>query len=125
MDEQRHTCPGRLQTNVQIDRDDLDHWRMDKGYRICSFCESVHPDDFSTILRQRLVSDEYVFINPRHTTLHFWLVDQRALLFRSWHIPEDRAHVAIVQDMSQPFHLSPDVSLVLAEIKEAMRGVPV
>jgi hypothetical protein len=53
-----HTCPRRGETGM--DRDDtpfrgagsnLDDWYDREGYRVCSYCGSMHPDDLMEAVR--------------------------------------------------------------------------
>lgn len=52
-------CASRDQTPVRPGMPESDHWRvMPDGTRTCSFCGSLHEDDFIDILQHYVAGDE-------------------------------------------------------------------
>ncbi|AGY57134.1 hypothetical protein [Gloeobacter kilaueensis] len=51
--EDLQTCPDRMQSfGPQRREENLDHWAKRGADRVCSYCGSMHPDEFVAFLRR-------------------------------------------------------------------------
>src|SRR5215207_8509673 len=55
----KQTCPRRMQEWGPWEyKEELDEWRVEpNGDRTCSFCGSLHPEDFEKVCQQVLADD--------------------------------------------------------------------
>ena len=50
---EKHTCPYRKHTPGQQDISEADEWRVVGNDRVCSFCGSMHIDDFKALFEDK------------------------------------------------------------------------
>lgn len=90
-------CPERKNVPHQADKPS-DNWRvMPNGDRTCSFCGSLHPDDYMRLLKLAADEASHVTCERASGKAYKWYVDQPGVLnaseggikFYTWHIPND------------------------------------
>jgi hypothetical protein len=75
----------------------LDHWRTEKnGDRCCSFCGSLHPDDFMRLVTQAAEDGSDVQIEPSDKSYKVYVsrpsvpnASEGGIKFYKWHTPEN------------------------------------
>jgi hypothetical protein len=100
------TCPRRV-TEIGPWKQDpnLDHWQKVGNDRVCSFCGSLHPDEFETFLHQYL-ADKTGEIHLETTDKPYKVYARRpgianagegAIKFFKWHVSDDPDWLARIE----------------------------
>lgn len=96
--ERRNAMPSILKMVGEFDRWDA----MPNGDRCCSFCGSLHPDDFKRLVERAAAADDQTWIE-RSTKGYKWYVHQPGvknaseggIKFYTWHLPSEEFTAAL------------------------------
>lgn len=101
--DEPQTCPRRMHEIGPWEyKENLDRWVQRGPDRVCSFCGSMHPDDFEKVLDRALVDDA---VRIDQSTKDYKVYIHRpeignagdgAIKFYKQHIPDDPEHVTRV-----------------------------
>lgn len=81
---ERQTCGRRMNDFGPFTRaENLDHWKKEGGFRICSFCGSIHPDD----LIEAIKKDGFKIIG-RTDKNYKWYINDTKKYYRQHDTPE-------------------------------------
>ena len=97
MTDETHFCPSRESTPKISGWPDHDTWRvLPNGDRTCSFCGSLHPDDWMRLMDAAKDPDTKTWIDPSDKGYKFYVhqdgvanASDGGIKFYTWHIPSD------------------------------------
>lgn len=121
-----HTCPGRRQEGPwDASAACVDRWEWRGDDRVCSFCGSLHPNDFESLL-WRVLYDEQVLIFPADHANKIYLqrpevsdASQGALKYKKWH----NLSAEWVARINPRFHEALEISLQRFQRRFDQKGV--
>ncbi len=132
-DAEVQTCPSRMdQWGPWEQKENLDTWEYTGADRTCSFCGSIHPDDFEAFLNRVINEDDdrcRIEISDKPYKIYLDRPEisnagEGAIKFYKWHIPDDPEYVTRVNKL---FIKAQDVSRerfekMMAELRAQREG---
>lgn len=80
------TCPMRSKVSTQ----NLDMWKKTGSYKMCSYCGSIHPDNFKLIVIESITDKSIIVDLSLNHKFHIYNDNINYILkFSTMHIPND------------------------------------